>query len=206
MGLFKNLFSRCKSTDDIDYSMKYLIVGLGNVGAEYEDTRHNAGFMVVDSLAHGAEARWTLERRAYRTEIKAKGRTLILIKPTTYMNLSGEAVRYWPQTEKVPLQNLLIVVDDIALPLGTLRMKKQGAAGGHNGLRSIESLLGTTEYCCLRIGVGNDFSRGHQIEYVLGAFTPEEHALLDTKIDKACEAVKCFATLGPDRAMNLYNG
>ena len=206
MGIFKKLFSRCKSTPDIDYSMKYLIVGLGNVGAEYEDTRHNAGFMVVDALAREAEARWSLERRAYRTEMKVKGRTLILIKPTTYMNLSGEAVRYWLQTEKVPLENLLVVVDDIALPLGTLRMKKQGAAGGHNGLRSIESLLGNTNYCRLRIGVGNDFSRGHQIEYVLGAFTPEEHALLDTRIEKACEAVKCFATLGPDRAMNLYNG
>ena len=206
MGIFKKLFSRCKSTPDIDYSMKYLIVGLGNVGAEYEDTRHNAGFMVVDALAREAEVRWSLERRAYRTEMKVKGRTLILIKPTTYMNLSGEAVRYWLQTEKVPLENLLVVVDDIALPLGTLRMKKQGAAGGHNGLRSIESLLGNTNYCRLRIGVGNDFSRGHQIEYVLGAFTPEEHALLDTRIEKACEAVKCFATLGPDRAMNLYNG
>ena len=117
MGIFKKLFSRCKSTPDIDYSMKYLIVGLGNVGAEYEDTRHNAGFMVVDALAREAEARWSLERRAYRTEMKVKGRTLILIKPTTYMNLSGEAVRYWLQTEKVPLENLLVVVDDIALPL-----------------------------------------------------------------------------------------
>ena len=206
MEFFKKLFSRCKSTDDIDNSMKYLIVGLGNVGAEYEGTRHNAGFMVVDAAAREAQARWSLERRAYRTEIKIKGRTLILLKPTTYMNLSGEAVRYWLQAEKVPLQNLLIVVDDIALPLGTLRMKKQGAAGGHNGLRSIESLLGTTNYCRLRIGVGNDFTRGHQIDYVLGPFTPDEQTLLEPRIDKACEALKCFATQGPDKAMNLYNG
>lgn len=206
MELFKRLFSRCKSTDEIDYSMKYLIVGLGNVGAEYEGTRHNAGFMVVDAIAREAGLRWTLERRAYRTETKIKGRSLILIKPTTFMNLSGEAVRYWLQAEKVPMENLLIVVDDIALPLGTLRMKKQGAAGGHNGLRSIESLLGRSDYCRLRIGVGNDFGRGHQIEYVLGAFTPEEHAVLDSKIEKACEAVKCFVTQGADRAMNMYNG
>lgn len=205
MGLFKNLFSRCKSTDDIDYSMKYLIVGLGNVGAEYEDTRHNAGFMVVDSLAHGAEARWTLERRAYRTEIKAKGRTLILIKPTTYMNLSGEAVRYWLQTEKVPLENLLVVVDDIALPIGTLRMRKQGSGGGHNGLRNIETLLGRNDYCRLRIGVGNNFGRGQQIDYVLGPFSSEEQADLAPTLEKACEAVSCFATQGPDRAMNFYN-
>ena len=205
MGLFKNLFSRCKSTDDIDYSMKYLIVGLGNVGAEYEDTRHNAGFMVVDSLAHGAEARWTLERRAYRTEIKAKGRTLILIKPTTYMNLSGEAVRYWLQAERIPLSNLLVVVDDIALPLGTLRMKKQGSGGGHNGLKNIESLLGTTDYCRLRIGVGNNFGRGQQIDYVLGTFTPDEQAVIQPRIETACKAVETFVTLGPDRAMNSYN-
>ena len=206
MEWIKKLLGGCKPAPCEEDSMKYLIAGLGNVGAEYQGTRHNIGFMVADALAKQADAPWSLERRAYRTEYRLRGRTVVIIKPTTYMNLSGEAVRYWLQTEKVPLQNLLIVVDDIALPLGTLRMKKQGAAGGHNGLRSIESLLGTTEYCRLRIGVGNDFSRGHQIEYVLGAFTPEEHALLDTKIDKACEAVKCFATLGPDRAMNLYNG
>ena len=198
--------------------MKYLIVGLGNIGTEYQGTRHNAGFMVVDSLADRHQARWTLQRRAYRTEIKHQGRTLVLIKPTTFMNLSGEAVRYWMQAEKVPIDKLLIVVDDIALPLGTIRLKKQGGAGGHNGLRSIESLLGRSDYCRLRIGVvalevlkagrlgvGNDFGRGHQIEYVLGAFSPAEQALLDPQIDNACEARTCFATQGPDRAMNLFN-
>jgi len=185
--------------------MKYLIAGLGNVGAEYEGTRHNIGFMVADALAKRADARWTLERRAYRTEYRLKGRTIVLIKPTTYMNLSGEAVRYWLQAEKVPLANLLVVVDDIALPLGTLRMKKQGGGGGHNGLRNIEALLGTTDYCRLRIGVGNDFGRGHQIDYVLGAFSEAEEAVLLPRIDTACEAVDCFATQGPDRAMNMYN-
>ncbi len=205
MGIIKKLFSRCKTADNTDNSMKYLIAGLGNVGAEYEGTRHNVGFMVVDEMARQAESRWSLERRAYRTELRIKGRTLILIKPTTYMNLSGEAVRYWMQTEKVPIENLLVVVDDIALPLGTLRMRKQGAAGGHNGLRNIETLLGRTDYCRLRIGVGNNFGRGHQIDYVLGPFSPEEQAGLAPRIEDACQAIACFATQGADRAMNMYN-
>lgn len=211
MNLFKKLFSSCKSDVNIDYNMKYLIVGLGNVGAEYEGTRHNIGFMVVDEMVRQARAAndnvsWSLERRAYRTELRLKGRTLVLIKPTTYMNLSGEAVRYWLQAEKVPQENLLVVVDDIALPLGMLRMKKQGSGGGHNGLGNIEAVLGNSNYCRLRVGVGSDFSRGKQIDYVLGKFSDEEHAALDPKIEKACDAVRCFATMGPDRAMNMYNG
>lgn len=205
MNFIKQFFSRCKSAHQTDYSMKYLIVGLGNVGAQYQGTRHNAGFMVVDALANESQAPWTLERRAYRTEIKVKGRSLILIKPTTYMNLSGEAVRYWMRAEKVPIENLLVVVDDIALPAGTLRMKKQGGGGGHNGLLNIESLLGTSNYCRLRIGVGNHFGRGHQIEYVLGTFSPDELASIAPAVEKACDAIKTFATLGPDRAMNMYN-
>lgn len=185
--------------------MKYLIVGLGNVGSEYEGTRHNSGFMVVDALAKANEASWQLERHAYRTEVRYKGRTMVLIKPTTYMNLSGKAVKYWMMTEKVPLENLLIVVDDIALPVGTLRMKKQGSHGGHNGLANIEELLGSSNYCRLRVGVGNNFSKGRQIDYVLGQFTAEEHAELDPKLEAAAEAIKVFATQGPDRAMNMFN-
>lgn len=211
MNFFKKLFSHCKSDGNIDNSMKYLIVGLGNVGAEYEGTRHNIGFMVVDELVRQARANnenvsWSLERRAYRAEMRLKGRTLVLIKPTTYMNLSGEAVRYWLQAEKIAEENLLVLVDDIALPLGTLRMKKQGSGGGHNGLGNIEAALGNTNYCRLRVGVGNNFSRGRQIDYVLGQFTEEEHAVLDSKIEKACDAVRCFVTMGADRAMNMYNG
>ena len=211
MNFIKKLFSRCASDNNIDNSMKYLIVGLGNVGAEYEGTRHNIGFMVMDEMVRQAKeknenASWSLERRAYRTELRLKGRTMVLIKPTTYMNLSGEAVRYWLQAEKIAPENLLVVVDDIALPLGTLRMKKQGSAGSHNGLGNIEAALGSTNYCRLRIGVGNNFSRGKQIDYVLGKFSDEEHAALDPKIEKACDAVRCFATMGPDRAMNMYNG
>ena len=203
-------YSETRLYDDTDYSMKYLIVGLGNVGEEYEGTRHNAGFMVVEALAKmvgtpDKPVKWTLERKAYRAEFRLKGRTVVMIKPTTYMNLSGEAVRYWLQAEKVPQENLLVVVDDIALPVGTLRMKKQGSGGGHNGLGNIEQLLGGSNYCRLRVGVGSNFSRGHQIDYVLGAFDDDELAMLQPKIETACEAVKCFVTQGPDRAMNMYN-
>ena len=211
MNLFKKMFSRCKSAESEEQEMKYLIVGLGNVGSEYDGTRHNIGFMVLDEMVRQARENnvnvsWSLERRAYRAELRLKGRTLVLVKPTTYMNLSGEAVRYWLQQEKIPVENLLVVVDDIALPLGTLRMKKQGSAGSHNGLGNIEALLGHTNYCRLRIGVGNNFSRGRQIDYVLGQFSPEERAELDPRIERACEAVRCFATMGVERAMNAYNG
>lgn len=211
MNLLKKLLFGYKTVDNTDYSMKYLIVGLGNVGSEYEGTRHNIGYMVLDEMLRQAREKnenavWSLERRAYRTELRTKGRTMVLIKPTTYMNLSGEAVRYWMQAEKVALQNVLIVVDDIAIPLGTLRMKKQGSAGSHNGLKSIEACVGSAAYCRLRIGVGSDFSRGKQIDYVLGRFTDEERATLDPRIEAACEAIRCFCTQGPDRAMNMYNG
>lgn len=185
--------------------MKYLIVGLGNVGAEYEGTRHNCGFMVLDAMAKKAGASWSLERHAYRAEIHLKGRVLVLIKPTTYMNLSGKAVRYWLSAENVDLPNLLVVVDDLSLPVGSLRMKKQGSCGGHNGLANIEQLIATSEYCRVRIGIGSDFGRGHQIDYVLGQFSAEEHESLDPVIDRACDMVECFATQGPDRAMNLFN-
>ena len=191
--------------DNTDAVSKYLIVGLGNVGAEYEGTRHNAGFMVVDALAREGEARWSLERHAYRTEVRHKGRVLVLIKPTTYMNLSGKAVKYWLQAERVELQNLLVVVDDIALDPGIIRIKKQGAAGGHNGLTDIELSLGTQAYNRLRMGVGSNFSRGRQIDYVLGRFAEDELAAMETAVGTACEAVRCFVTQGIDRTMNLYN-
>ena len=194
----------CK-VDNTDAVSKYLIVGLGNVGAEYEGTRHNAGFMVVDALAREGEARWSLERHAYRTEVRHKGRVLVLIKPTTYMNLSGKAVKYWLQAERVELPNLLVVVDDIALDPGIIRIKKQGAAGGHNGLTDIELALGTQAYNRLRMGVGSNFSRGRQIDYVLGRFGEDELAAMETAVGTACEAVRCFATQGIDRTMNLYN-
>ncbi|MBQ6046747.1 MAG: aminoacyl-tRNA hydrolase [Bacteroidales bacterium] len=186
--------------------MKYIVAGLGNVGEEYEGTRHNTGFMVVDRLAKSAEARWELSRHAYRTEIKLKGRTIILLKPTTYMNLSGKAIKYWLMQERVELSRLLVVVDDIALPLGELRMKKQGSGGGHNGLKNIEEILGSNAYCRLRVGVGNDFARGRQIDYVLGQYSEGELAELSQHLDEAAEMVKTFVLEGADRAMNKFNG
>lgn len=190
---------------DEDVTMKYLIVGLGNVGSEYEGTRHNCGFMALDALVKGSDIKFQLDRHAYRAEMRLKGRTLVLIKPTTYMNLSGKAVKYWMMMEKVPQENLLVLVDDIALPLGALRMKKQGSAGSHNGLGNIEELIGQN-YCRLRIGVGDNFSRGRQIDYVLGQFSPDELAVLEPKLEQAAEMVRTFATQGPDRAMNMFNG
>lgn len=190
---------------DEDVTMKYLIVGLGNVGSEYEGTRHNCGFMALDALVKGSDIKFQLDRHAYRAEMRLKGRTLVLIKPTTYMNLSGKAVKYWMMMEKVPQENLLVLVDDIALPLGALRMKKQGSAGSHNGLGNIEELIGQN-YCRLRIGVGDNFSRGRQIDYVLGQFSSDELAVLEPKLEQAAEMVRTFATQGPDRAMNMFNG
>ena len=194
----------CKETNE-DTVSKFLIVGLGNVGAEYEGTRHNAGFMVVDAMAKEGEARWSLERHAYRTEVRHKGRTLVLIKPTTYMNLSGKAVKYWLQAEKIELANLMVVVDDLALDPGIIRIKKQGAAGGHNGLTDIETLLGTQNYNRLRVGVGSSFGRGHQVDYVLGQFDGDDLAKVESAVGQACEAIRCFVTQGIDRTMNLYN-
>lgn len=205
-GWFKNLFSRKRlNQTGEDISMKYIIVGLGNVGLDYEGTRHNSGFMVVDALARDADVKWTLSRFAMIAEMKLRGKQLLLVKPTTFMNLSGKALCYWMSETKTPLQNILVVVDDIALPLGELRMKKQGGGGGHNGLANIEQLLGTSSYCRLRVGIGDRFSRGRQIDYVLGRFEPEELAILEPKIGEAVEIVKTFVLQGPDRAMNMFN-
>ena len=209
MSLLGKIISYCKRKDCKETTeepvSKFLIVGLGNVGAEYEGTRHNAGFMVVDALAKEADARWSLERHAYRTEIRHKGRILVLIKPTTYMNLSGKAVKYWLQAEKIELPNLLVVVDDLALDPGIVRIKKQGGAGGHNGLTDIEALLGTQNYNRLRMGVGSSFGRGHQVDYVLGRIEGEDLAKMEEAVKTAGDAIKCFVTQGIDRTMNLYN-
>ena len=148
--------------------MKYLIVGLGNIGAEYADTRHNIGFDVLDALAEASNTSFTTDRYGAVATLRSKGHTLVLLKPSTYMNLSGKAVRYWLDAEKIPRENLLVVVDDIALPFGTFRMRTKGSAGGHNGLKNITELLGTEEYSRIRFGIGGDFPRGHQVDYVLG--------------------------------------
>lgn len=186
--------------------MKYLIVGLGNPGSEYEETRHNIGFKVVDALVKELGDSFTLNKAAFRAEVKLKGRTLILIKPITYMNLSGKAVNYWMQTEKIALENVVVITDDIALPFGKLRMKGKGSDGGHNGLKDIQATLKTQEYTRLRFGVGSDFAKGRQADYVLGKWSKEENLDLPERIDVATEFIKSFATIGLEKTMTNWNG
>ena len=179
--------------------MKYLIVGLGNIGAEYAGTRHNIGFKVLDALAEASNAVFTTARYGDVAELKHKGRTLILLKPSTYMNLSGKAVRYWMEAEKIAPENLLVVSDDIALPFGTLRMRPRGSAGGHNGLKNIAELLGTEDYARMRFGVGGDFPRGHQVDYVLGEWSDEERKALPERLKVFGDAILSFTTIGLER-------
>ncbi len=185
--------------------MKYLIVGLGNIGAEYADTRHNAGFDVLDALAEASNISFTAARYGAVAELKYKGRTLILLKPSTYMNLSGKAVRYWMDAEKIAPEHLLVVSDDIALPFGTLRMRTKGSAGGHNGLKNITELLGREDYARIRFGIGGDFARGQQVDYVLGTWTDEERKTLPERLKVFGDAVLSFAAIGAERTMNLFN-
>jgi PTH1 family peptidyl-tRNA hydrolase len=185
--------------------MKFLIAGLGNIGPEYELTRHNIGFLVMDRLAEKQAVHFTLQRHAYKAEVKYKGKQIHLIKPTTYMNLSGKALAYWMNELKVPKENLLVVVDELALPLGTLRMRQKGSAGGHNGLKSIEELTGGQDYPRLRLGIGNDFSKGQQVDFVLSRFSEQEFKELPVIMDRACEMILSFCTAGIVHTMNLFN-
>ncbi|NJN41117.1 MAG: aminoacyl-tRNA hydrolase [Flammeovirgaceae bacterium] len=185
--------------------MKYLIVGLGNPGLEYELTRHNIGFLTLDRVADAQKVSFSLNRHAEKAEVKYKGRQLHLIKPTTFMNLSGKAVHYWLQELKIPLENLLIVSDDVALPFGKLRMRSRGSSAGHNGLGNIELLLNTQNYSRLRFGVGNNFPKGQQADFVLSRFTDEEFKQLPEAMDKAKDMILSFCTIGIERTMNLFN-
>ncbi len=185
--------------------MKYLIAGLGNIGSEYAETRHNIGFKVVDALAKASTAVFKPDRLADVCEAKHKGRTFILIKPTTYMNLSGKAVKYWLTAEKIPLKNLLVITDDLALPLGELRLRAKGSDGGHNGLKSIQFELNTPEYPRLRFGVGNDFAKGRQVDYVLGEWQEVEKPKVNDSILKAVELIKDFGSMDIAFVMNKYN-
>jgi PTH1 family peptidyl-tRNA hydrolase len=184
--------------------MKYLIVGLGNVGAEYADTRHNIGFLVVDRLAKDAEANWETEHLGALSRIKHKGRTLILLKPSTYMNRSGKAVNYWLQKEKIPIENLLIVLDDLNLEFGKQRLRGKGSDGGHNGLKDIDQVIGNN-YARLRIGIGNDFRKGQQVDFVLGEWSDEENVDLPEIIKYAADTSKSFAAVGLAHTMNTFN-
>ncbi|MEO6305927.1 MAG: aminoacyl-tRNA hydrolase [Bacteroidia bacterium] len=184
---------------------KFLIVGLGNIGDEYDNTRHNVGFKILDTIAKKNSIKFTTSRLADIAEYKYKGKNLILVKPSTYMNLSGKAVNYWLQSEKVSVENLLVITDDLALPTGALRMKGKGSDGGHNGLKNIQETLNSTEYARLRVGVGNEFMKGKQVDYVLGRWTEEEEKIINPRIELAIEMIQAFTTIGLQRAMSAYN-
>lgn len=204
----KKLFGGAKKQDGLpeDKDMKkYLIVGLGNIGPDYVGTRHNIGFMIADRLVEGSGGSFSSCRYGDMATIRVKNCELKVLKPSTFMNLSGVAVRYWMNKESLPLNQLLILVDDIALPFGTIRIRESGSEGGHNGLRSISEHLGNRNYARLRFGVGNEFSKGRQVDYVLGQFTDEEKKLLPEKIDKAVDAVKAFCLSGAAFAMTNFN-
>ena len=185
--------------------MKYLIVGLGNIGAEYANTRHNIGFNVLDALAEASNITFTTARYGDVAQLRHKGRTLILLKPSTYMNLSGKAVRYWLEQEKVAMENLLVISDDIAIPFGQLRMRQKGGAGGHNGLKNIAEVLQSEGFARMRFGVGGDFARGHQVDYVLGEWSEEERKALPERLKVFGEAALSFATAGLTLTMNTFN-
>ena len=184
---------------------KYLIACLGNIGATYANTRHNIGFLVGDALATAHEGTFTTQKLGDLAEIKVKGRTFILLKPSTYMNLSGKAVRYWLEKENVPIENCLIITDDLNLPFGTLRMKKKGSDGGHNGLKNIQSELNTTDYPRLRFGISADFAKGAQIDYVLGKWSDQETEKLPERLDKVSQAILSFGLAGINNTMNEFN-
>ena len=185
--------------------MKFLLVGLGNPGAEYARTRHNIGFMAMDALAAASGATFAPNRLGDVARCKHKGRQLILVKPSTFMNLSGKSVRYWMDAEKVPLDRVMIVTDDINLPFGTLRLRAKGSDGGHNGLKDIQAVLGTNVYPRLRFGVGADFGPGRQVDHVLGAFSPEEEGGLEERLSRTTELLRSFAFAGLQRTMNTFN-
>ena len=190
---------------DRQKEMNYLIAGLGNIGDEYDGTRHNIGFRILDAMAKASNISFQDRRYGFVAELPVKGQRLILLKPSTYMNLSGNAVRHWMNEKKIPLERLLVVSDDIALPLGTLRMKPGGSEGGHNGLRHITSVLGTNQFARLRFGVGNDFPRGSQVDFVLSRFTAEEEKALEERVAMAGEMIKSFCLAGIQNTMNQYN-
>ena len=185
--------------------MNYLIVGLGNIGVEYANTRHNMGFMVLDAWAQASNILFESGRYGYMTTVSFKGRKFHLLKPSTYMNLSGKAVRYWMNELKIPIENILVISDDLNIPFGTLRLRKNGSAGGHNGLTNINEMIGSQEYARIRVGIGNEFGRGQQIGYVLGELAKEEMEQMPEISKRVIEGIKAWATIGPDRAMNVVN-
>ena len=212
MGLFnllRKLFSQSDNNtgtkENSESTMKYLIVGLGNIGTEYTSTRHNIGFMVVDHIAEKNNVTFEDRRYGFVSKCRIKNAELVLLKPSTYMNLSGNAVRYWLQKENIPVERLIVVCDDISLPLGKIRIRPQGSDGGHNGIKHIASIIGNQQFVRLKFGIGNNFPKGGQVDYVLGKFSEEELSAITERIEIASDAVKTFCLSGVTMAMNQYN-
>lgn len=208
LPFFGRLLSKKKSNslEENDPMKKFLIVGLGNIGSKYDNTRHNIGFKILDHLAHLEALTFEPAKLGEITTFKIKGRSLLLLKPSTYMNLSGKAIAYWLQKEKIPLENLLVITDDLNLPFGTLRVKTKGSDGGHNGLKDTQLQLGTTTYNRFRFGIDNELGRKNQVDFVLGEWEPEEENQLPERLDKAVEVIKSFALAGISTTMNTFNG
>lgn len=208
--VWQRLLKRFKNKTQIetqqDLMKKYLIVGLGNIGAEYTQTRHNIGFKVLDELAKQEDLTFTTQKLGDVATYKLKGRTFILLKPNTYMNLSGKAVLYWLTKEKIPLENALVITDDLNLPFGSIRVKLKGSHGGHNGLRDIQDKLNTTQYNRFRFGISDAFTKGRQVDYVLGEWTPEEANLLEERLNQSVKIIKSFGLAGINNTMNTFNG
>lgn len=209
LHFFKSLFlpdvSKTQQKDAVSMK-KYLIVGLGNIGEKYANTRHNIGFRILDTLAKTEDLTFQTQKLGDLCVYKFKGRSFILLKPSTYMNLSGKAIKYWMTKENIPIENLLVLTDDLNLPFGTLRLKTKGSDGGHNGLKDIQNILQTTNYNRLRFGISDTFNKGNQIDYVIGEWTTEEEHLLDERITLAVEMIKSFGTAGVNNTMNQFNG
>lgn len=204
-----NLFKTKKSTslaEEQDPMKKFLIVGLGNIGPKYEYTRHNIGFKILDAFAKKEDLTFTTQKLGDLTTYKLKGRTFILLKPSTFMNLSGKAIHYWLEKEKIPLENLLVITDDLNLPFGSIRIKTKGSDGGHNGLKDTQNTLNTTNYNRFRFGISDAFSKGRQVDYVLGEWTDEESSKLEERYEKAIEIIKSFGLAGINNTMNAFNG
>lgn len=208
MGIFSNIFSkkRPRAIDNEITMKKFLIAGLGNIGEAYENTRHNIGFKIVDFLAQNENVSFETAKLGAIARFSVKGRTLILLKPSTFMNLSGKAVKYWLEKENIPIENLLVITDDLNLPFGTIRIKTKGSDGGHNGLKDIQNQLNTITYNRFRFGISNEFGKGGQVNYVLGEWDEDERQKLTERLQKSAEAIKSFAMSGITNTMNTYNG
>ncbi|MDR5589106.1 aminoacyl-tRNA hydrolase [Christiangramia sp. SM2212] len=206
LSFFGRVLGKKETGEKIDPMKKFLIVGLGNIGPKYENTRHNIGFKILDELAREKEVNFETQKLGDVASFKFKGRTFVMLKPSTYMNLSGKAVNYWMQKEKIAIENLLVVTDDLNLPFGTLRLKTKGSDGGHNGLKDIQSQLNTTKYNRFRFGISDEFSKGNQVNYVLGEWSEEEEKEMPERLKKSAELIQSFGTAGVSNTMNTFNG